>query len=76
MPEADHALLADLAARTGGAVVGADELARLPDLVPNRSVVVVGEPDVETLWDKPVVLFVLVMLLGFEWVGRRLLKLA
>lgn len=76
VPEADHALLADLAARTGGAVVGADELARLPDLVPNRSVVVVGEPDVETLWDKPVVLFVLVMLLGFEWVGRRLLKLA
>lgn len=76
VPEADHTLLADLAARTGGAVVGADELARLPDLVPNRSVVVVGEPDVETLWDKPVVLFVLVMLLGLEWVGRRLLKLA
>lgn len=76
VPEADHALLADLAERTGGAVVAADGLSRLTELVPNRSVVVVGEPDVETLWDKPVVLFVLVMLLGLEWVGRRLLKLA
>ncbi|MDQ7013694.1 MAG: hypothetical protein Q9O74_07320 [Planctomycetota bacterium] len=76
VPEADHGLLAALATRTGGAVVEAGELSRLLELVPNRSVVVAGEPDVETLWDKPVVLLVLVLLLGAEWVGRRVLKLA
>lgn len=75
-PEADHALLADLAERTGGAVVPPDELDRLPGLLPNRSVVIAGEPDVEALWDKPVVLVVLVVLLTGEWVGRRLLRLA
>lgn len=74
-PEADHALLADLAERTGGAVVPAGELDRLADLLPNRSIVIEGEPDVETLWDRPIVLAVLVLLLTGEWVGRRLLRL-
>ncbi len=74
-PEADHALLASLAAATGGAVVPAGELARLEGLLPNRSLVIAGEPEVEPLWDKPVVLAVLVLLLTGEWVGRRLLRL-
>lgn len=76
VPEADHGLLAELAAQTGGAVVTPEDLGALVELVPNRSVVVVGEPEVETLWDKPVVLAVLVVLLGLEWLGRRLVKLA
>ncbi|MBK7404596.1 MAG: hypothetical protein IPJ41_08155 [Phycisphaerales bacterium] len=74
-PEADHALLAELAQRTGGAVVPPDRLDELDGLLPNRSIVIAGEPDVETLWDKPIVLAVLVLLLTGEWVGRRLLKL-
>lgn len=74
-PEADHVLLADLAARTGGAVVAPDRLGELATLLPNRSIVIQGEPDVETLWDKPIVLAALVLLLTGEWVGRRLLKL-
>ncbi len=74
-PEADHGLLVDLAARTGGVVVLPGELGRLAEVLPNRSVVVAGEPEVETLWDKPVVLAVLVLLLAGEWVGRRLMRL-
>jgi hypothetical protein len=74
-PEADHALLAELAAQTGGAVVPPAELSRLPALLPNRSVVLEADPDVEPLWDKPVVLVLLVLLLTAEWVGRRLIRL-
>ncbi|HZW10755.1 MAG TPA: hypothetical protein VFF69_12700, partial [Phycisphaerales bacterium] len=75
-PEADHGLLADLAARTGARLVPPAELSRLPELLPNRSIVIEGEPEVETLWDKPAVLALLVLLLTAEWVGRRLLRLA
>jgi hypothetical protein len=75
-PEADHALLADLAQRTGGELVPPTELSRLPELLPNRSIVIEGEPEVETLWDKPAILAILVLLLTGEWVGRRLMKLA
>jgi hypothetical protein len=76
VPEADHGLLAELAERTGGVLVEPESLEALAEAVPNRSVVVVGEPEVETLWDKPIVLAVLVVLFSVEWIGRRLLRLA
>lgn len=75
-PEADHALLSELAERTGAQVIPPAELSRLPELLPNRSIVIEGEPDIETLWDRPIVLAALVLLLTGEWVGRRLIKLA
>lgn len=75
-PETDHALLADLAERTGGAVLSTEDLERLEDLLPNRELTVRGEPEVQPLWDRPVVLIVLVLLLTLEWVGRRLIRLA
>jgi hypothetical protein len=43
--------------------------------LPNRSIVIAGEPDIEQLWDKPVVLALLVLLLTGEWVGRRLMRM-
>ncbi|MFG0283544.1 MAG: hypothetical protein ACF8R7_03910 [Phycisphaerales bacterium JB039] len=74
-PEADHALLTSLAEATGGRAFTAAELGELPPLLPSRDVIISGAPDVETLWDKPAVLALLLMLLTAEWVGRRLLRL-
>ncbi|MEQ8769269.1 MAG: hypothetical protein RIB60_02045 [Phycisphaerales bacterium] len=75
-PETDHALLADLAERTNGAVVRLTELSSLPDRLPNRELVIRGDPEWATLWDRPVVLAVLVLLLTMEWIGRRLIHLS
>jgi hypothetical protein len=75
-PRTDHALLAALSADTGGAVVDAEMLSSLPGLLPKRDLRIAGIPDVETLWDRPMVLAVLLGLLTVEWVGRKLLQLA
>ncbi|TVQ60724.1 MAG: hypothetical protein EA378_10730 [Phycisphaerales bacterium] len=75
-PQADHAFLASLASSSGGRVLSSGELSELPGLLPNREVVIAAAPDVATLWDRPVWLVLLVLLLGTEWVVRRLIKLA
>ncbi|MEQ9096452.1 MAG: hypothetical protein RIE32_09340 [Phycisphaerales bacterium] len=74
-PMADHDLLASLAERTGGRVLGMDTLGELPELLPRREVVVAGQPQIEPLWDRPIALVVLLVLLTMEWVGRRLIRL-
>lgn len=75
-PESNHALLTDLAQRTGGRVLDVATIGELPRLLPNRADRVLGTPEIETLWDKPIVLVMLVLLVTIEWIGRRLLKLA
>ncbi len=75
-PQADHATLAALAEQTDGAVIQPDALADLTTILPNRELILDGTPDVETLWDRPIVLAILVFLLTIEWVGRRLIRLA
>ncbi len=75
-PRPDHALLASLAQRTGGRVVPTGELGALAEEIPNREVVVASPPKIQTLWDTPLMLVLLVVLLGAEWAGRRLLRLA
>lgn len=75
-PQTDHAALAELAQATDGRILTAAELANLPTILPNREVRLLGTPDVETLWDKPFVLLLMLLLLGAEWIGRRLLRLA
>ena len=75
-PETDHALLARLSEQTEGAVLALDSIDELPALLPRREVTITGVPDIETLWDKPIVLALLVLLLTAEWVGRKLLQLA
>lgn len=74
-PMADHEALASLAERTGGRVLDIDTLADLPEALPRREVVVAGQPQTEPLWDRPIVLVVLLVLLACEWVGRRLIRL-
>lgn len=74
-PEADHELLERLSASTEGAVLATGELGRVPELLPRREVQIAGTPEIRTLWDRPVVLALLVLLLTAEWVGRKLIKL-
>ncbi len=75
-PETDHALLTRLSEQTEGRVLAPSDLASAPDLLPNREIRIAGTPDITTLWDKPAVLILLVLLLTLEWVGRRLIKLS
>lgn len=72
---ADHAMLAALAEATGGLSLGAGEIERLVEAMPDRSVVV-ADPIVDRVWSSPLALIVAVLLLGLEWVGRRASRLA
>lgn len=74
--DTDHGLLADLADQTGGQVILAADFGTIPDLLPNRMRTIVSAPRRASLWDRPVVLIVLVLLLTSEWIGRRMLRLA
>jgi hypothetical protein len=75
-PQTDHPLLTKLSETTGGVVLAPDQLSQLPKLLPNRKLKLAGEPEVHTLWDTPLALILLVLLLTAEWVGRRLLRMA
>lgn len=73
-PESDHQLLARLADETGGKVFTLDTLPLLPADLPNRAERLVNETS-EPLWDTPLALILVMLLLTLEWMGRRLLKL-
>ncbi|MCB9845826.1 MAG: hypothetical protein H6811_07585 [Phycisphaeraceae bacterium] len=83
-PQADHALLARLVdrVRTGagdleaGETLSSGDLARLPEMLPVRDITIEAPPTIDPLWDRAVVLILLLSLLVAEWVGRRLLTLA
>ncbi|MDZ4755556.1 MAG: hypothetical protein SGJ11_13800 [Phycisphaerae bacterium] len=72
---ADHALLADLAKETGGAVVQPEDLDSLPDLLPNRRVTT-ETATIEPLWDAPLALILILLVATMEWLGRRWMRLA
>ncbi|MEO1008667.1 MAG: hypothetical protein AAFX79_08875 [Planctomycetota bacterium] len=74
-PAADHALLEELRAETGGRAFTIDDLDQLPDALPRREVIIAGTPDTEPLWDRPIVLLTLLVLLAAEWIGRRMVRL-
>ena len=74
--QTDHANLAAIAEQTGGAIVPASQLSSLSNHIPNRSRRVSAAPDIETIWDTPLVLGLFLALVLLEWVGRRLLRLA
>lgn len=75
-PQADHGALAAIANASGGQVLPAAWLKTLPDVLPNRELRILGLPEIETLWDKPLAWMLLISLLTLEWVGRRVLKLS
>lgn len=75
-PAADHAALGQLSAQTSGRVVPPESLGEIPGMLPSRQIRIQGSPQVETLWDKPIVLALLVLLLAAEWIGRKVMRLA
>ncbi len=74
-PETDHALLAALAEETGGQVLSPDELATLPQLLPDRSLTT-DNPLTERIWDTPFFFGVFLLLVSAEWIGRKVIRLA
>lgn len=77
-PQTDHEALARLA-RAGdgqGVMLDPSQLGSVPDLLPVREVRIESAPDLATLWDRPIVLVVLMVLLAIEWMGRKLVSLA
>lgn len=70
----DHGRLIELAKATGGAVIGLDDLARLKELVPDRSREITSETR-KPLTNTMLALLVLLGLLTLEWALRRGLKL-
>lgn len=72
-PETDHEQLQMLADETGGTVTLASDLETLPEL-PNRASRRLFERT-ESLWDTPLALTLVLLLLTFEWVGRRAIRL-
>ena len=73
-PETDHDLLTALSEQTEGRVFLTDDLADLPLSLPNRRTRIVHEI-AEPLWDTPLALLLVVLLLSMEWIGRRLIRL-
>ncbi|MFK7759441.1 MAG: hypothetical protein AB8C13_05790 [Phycisphaerales bacterium] len=75
-PNTNHQSLADLASQTNGQILGLNQLSELPDLLPNRTRITTLPPITTALWDRPIVLILLIFLLSGEWITRRILRLA
>ncbi|MBI1369700.1 MAG: hypothetical protein GC162_13725 [Planctomycetes bacterium] len=74
-PAADHALLGELAQRSGGTVLAASQVDDLERLLPNNArhtVTDISEP----LWNSPLAFILVLLLISGEWIGRRLIGLA
>jgi hypothetical protein len=74
-PETNFQLLETLTGLSGGKMLTGEELAGLNELLPNRQRRVLSTPQIETLWDTPLTLLVITLLLSVEWIGRRVLRL-
>ncbi len=85
-PEADHEFLASIRERSVKPGLASndippidlapEDLSRLPGLIPVRDIRSEAPPTIEPLWDRWMVLLVLIGLLTLEWVGRKLVTLA
>ena len=69
-PAVDRPALARLAAETGGRVVELADANTLPTLIPSTERIL-PVTVARTLWDAPVALALLAVLLTIEWVGRK-----
>lgn len=71
---ADHDAMRALATRTDGSLLSPENLSDLPTLLPNRERRQSFDRS-EALWDTPLVLVLILVLTGLEWIGRRLVRL-
>ncbi|MFO0945744.1 MAG: vWA domain-containing protein [Planctomycetota bacterium] len=75
-PRSDRELLKRLAKDSGGETIGVDELTKIPPLLEDRTETSVFSGTPSALWDRGWVIFVVVALLGVEWLLRKLSALA
>jgi hypothetical protein len=52
------------------------EISTLPSLLPDQSQPIIVDEQLRTLWDRGWLMFLLVMLLAFEWIMRRVWRLS
>jgi hypothetical protein len=69
-------LLKKLTQDTDGKSLSLSEISVLPSLLPDQSQPVVVDEQLRTLWDRSWILFLMVLLLAFEWTMRRVWRLS
>ena len=73
----DEKTLKRLTEGTGGEYVTlADAATTIPDLLPNKGESIVIDQQIQEVWDRRWVMFLLAFLLSLEWLIRKLMKLA
>ncbi|MBC7964476.1 MAG: hypothetical protein H7Z17_01020 [Fuerstia sp.] len=75
-PTLNTELLTSLTRDTDGRYLAVSELATLPTLLPDQSQPVVVDEQLRTLWDRRWLMFLMVGLLAFEWIMRRVWRLS
>jgi len=75
-PTLNAELLTNLTRDTQGRYLPVSELATLPTLLPGQSQPVVVDEQLRTLWDRRWLMFLMVGLLAFEWIMRRVWRLS
>ena len=75
-PTLNTELLTNLTRDTQGRYLPVSELATLPTLLPDQSQPVVVDEQLRTLWDRRWLMFLMVGLLAFEWIMRRVWRLS
>ena len=73
-PATDHPRLRTLAEDTGGKVVALNDLEQLNTLIPRRATRTPNDIR-EALWDSPLAMLLVVLLITAEWIGRKLIRL-
>jgi hypothetical protein len=75
-PTQNVELLSNLTRDTQGRYLGLSEISTLPSLLPDQSQPIIVDEQLRTLWDRGWLMFLLVMLLAFEWIMRRVWRLS
>jgi hypothetical protein len=75
-PTQNFELLSNLTRDTQGRYLSLSEISTLPSLLPDQSQPIIVDEQLRTLWDRGWLMFLLVMLLAFEWIMRRVWRLS
>jgi hypothetical protein len=75
-PTQNVELLSKLTQDTQGRYLSLAEISTLPSLLPDQSQPIIVDEQLRTLWDRSWLMLLLVMLLAFEWIMRRVWRLS
>ena len=75
-PTQNVELLSNITQDTQGRYLSLAEISTLPSLLPDQSQPIIVDEQLRTLWDRSWLMLLLVMLLAFEWIMRRVWRLS